>query len=114
MDMKHTKQIQSDATKDLAVGCCNTRTTVRDERLRSDLTKRLNCIEGQVRGIKGMVEKDIYCDDILTQIAAVRSALSSISKLVLENHIHGCLVQKIRSGDDEVVDELLKTIGRLL
>ncbi len=93
---------------------CAQRTTVREEKLRSSLQKRLNCVEGQIRGIKGMVEKDAYCDDILNQIAAVRAALTSISKIVLENHIHGCLVEKIRSGEDDVVDELLTTIGRLL
>lgn len=92
---------------------CGQRTTVRGEKLRSTLLRRLNTVEGQVRGIKGMVEKDVYCDDILNQIAAVRSALTSISKLVLENHIHGCLVEKIRNGEDEVVDELLQTIGKL-
>lgn len=94
--------------------CCGQRTTVREEKLRSALIKRLNCVEGQVRGIKGMIEKDAYCDDVLNQIAAARAAMTSISKMVLENHIHGCLVKKIRNGEDEVVDELLRTIGRLL
>ncbi len=93
---------------------CAQRTTIREEKLRLTLIRRLGCVEGQIRGIKGMVEKDAYCDDILNQIAAVRSALTSISKMVLENHIHGCLVEKIRSGEDEVVDELVSTIGRLL
>jgi DNA-binding FrmR family transcriptional regulator len=93
---------------------CAQRKTVREEKLRNSLIKRLNCVEGQVRGIKGMVEKDVYCDDILNQIAAVRSAMTSISKIVLESHIHGCLVERIRSGEDEVVDELITTIGRLL
>lgn len=93
---------------------CPVRKTVREEKLRSALLRRLNCVEGQIRGIKGLVEKDAYCDDVLTQIAAARSALTSISKIVLENHIHGCLVEKIRMGDDEVVKELLQTISRLL
>lgn len=93
--------------------CCE-RTTERDDKLKSDLLKRLNRVEGQVRGIKGMVEKDVYCDDILNQISAVQSALNSISKLILENHIRGCIVQKIRNGEDEIVKELLVTIGKLL
>ena len=97
-----------------ACSACGTRVTVRDEKLRSSLLRRLSCVEGQVRGIKGMVEKDAYCDDILNQIAAARSALTSISKMVLENHIHGCLVNKIQSGDSAVVDELIDTIGKLL
>ncbi len=94
--------------------CGSHKTTIRSEKLRSTLIKRLNCVEGQVRGIKGMVEKDSYCDDILNQITAAKAALNAVSKIVLENHIHGCVVEKIRSGEDEVVDELLRTIGRML
>ena len=95
-------------------GECSGRITQREEKLKSKLITRLNKVEGQVRGIKGMIEKDIYCDDVLNQISAAQSALSSISKLVLENHIRGCLVKKIRNGDDEIVDELLVTIGKML
>ena len=94
--------------------CCCHKTKKRDPEEYKDLIHRLNRIEGQVRGIKGMVEKDEYCDDILNQIAAARAALTSISKIVLESHIHGCVTERIRSGDDAVVDELLKTIDRLL
>lgn len=90
------------------------RTTAREQKLKSGLLTRLNRVEGQVRGIKGMIEKDIYCDDVLNQISAAQAALNSISKLVLENHIRGCLVKKIRDGEDEIVDELLVTIGKLL
>lgn len=89
-------------------------TVERDEKLKDSLLKRLNRIEGQVRGIKGMVEKDIYCDDILQQISAVQSAIDSVSKLVLENHIRTCVVEKIEKGDKEIVDELLKTVGKML
>ena len=99
--------------------CCtgdssSIRSTKRDDELRKNLITRLNRVEGQMRGIKGMVEKDAYCDDILNQITAVGGALNSISKIILENHIHGCLVKKIRDGEDEVVDELLITIGKML
>jgi DNA-binding FrmR family transcriptional regulator len=93
---------------------CGNRTTVREEKLKSGLITRLNRVEGQVRGIKGMIEKDVYCDDVLNQIAAAQAALNSISKLVLENHIKGCLVRKIKNGEDEIVDELIVTIGKLL
>lgn len=93
--------------------CCE-RMTVREEKLKAALVLRLNRVEGQVRGIKGMVEKETYCDDILNQISAAQAALNSISKLVLENHIRGCLVKKIRNGEDEIIDELLITIGKLL
>ena len=93
--------------------CCE-KMTERDQKLKSSLITRLNRAEGQVRGIKGMIEKDAYCDDVLHQISAVQSALDSISKLVLENHIRGCLVKKIKEGDEEIVGELLTTIGKML
>ena len=93
--------------------CCE-RMTARDDKLKSGLITRLNRIEGQIRGIKGMIEKDSYCDDVINQIAAAQAALDSIGKLVLENHIRGCLVKKIRNGEDEIIEELLVTIGKLL
>lgn len=112
---KHSELMDTEEMQEASVcSHCSQRKTVREEKLKATLVKRLNCVEGQVRGIKGMVEKDAYCDDVLNQIAAVRAALNSISKMVLENHIRGCLVDRIRSGEDEVVDELLTTIGRLL
>lgn len=88
--------------------------TIREEKLKANLITRLNRAEGQVRGIKGMIERDVYCNDVLNQISAVQSALDSVSKLVLENHIRGCLVEKIQAGDDKIVDELLITIGKML
>lgn len=93
--------------------CCK-KLTNREEKLKNGLVTRLNRVEGQIRGIKGMIEKDTYCDDILHQITAARSALDSISKLVLENHIRGCMVEKIRGGEDEIVEELIRTIGKML
>ena len=96
--------------------CCHTdlAKTVREDKLKTNLITRLNRVEGQIRGVKGMLENDIYCDNILQQIAAARSALDSVSKLILEDHIRGCLVQKIQNNEMEVVDELLVTIGKIL
>ena len=88
--------------------------TRRTDKQKEDLTKRLNRVEGQVRGIKGMIEKDVYCDDILHQISAVQSAMKSISKLILEGHMKNCLVERIQEGETEVVDELLATIRKML
>jgi DNA-binding FrmR family transcriptional regulator len=90
------------------------RSTLREDKLKRALITRLNRIEGQVRGIRGMIERDCYCDDVLHQIAAASSALNSVSKLVLENHIRGCLVEKIQAGDDQIIDELITTIGKIL
>lgn len=93
--------------------CCE-RTTVRGEMLKKTLVSRLNRIEGQIRGVRGMVERDVYCDDVLNQIAAAQSALSSVAKLVLEHHIRSCVADRIKDGDEGMVDELIVTIGRLL
>jgi len=88
--------------------------TIRTENLKKDATVRLNRIEGQVKGVNKMLADDAYCNDILTQISSIQSALNSVSKIILENHIKSCVVDKIKNDDSEVVEELVKTIGRLL
>lgn len=90
------------------------KTTNRNEELKKKLISRLNKIEGQIRGLKNMIEEDSYCDDILTQISASKGALNGVSKLVLENHMKNCLVRDIRENKDETIDELLITIERML
>lgn len=79
-----------------------------------DLLIRLNKIEGQVRGIKSMVEGDRYCVDILTQVSAIQAALNSFNKLLLSNHIRSCVVKDIQEGNTDVVDELCSTIQKLM
>lgn len=79
-----------------------------------DLIRRLNRIEGQVRGIKKMVEEDRYCVDILTQVSAIQSALNSFNKVLLTNHIKTCVIGDIRQGDDKAVDELCETLKKLM
>ena len=93
--------------------CCE-RKKKRDEKEYKDLLNRLSRIEGQVRGIRGMVENDTYCADILTQVAAVTAALNSFNKVLLANHIRTCVAEDIRSGNDEVVDELVSTLQKLM
>ena len=78
------------------------------------LLKRLSRIEGQVRGVRGMVEKDAYCTDILTQVSAIQSALNAFSRELLSNHIRTCVVRDIQEGHLEVVDDLLVTIQKLM
>ncbi len=90
------------------------KTTNRHEELKKKLINRLNKIEGQIRGLKNMIEDDSYCDDILTQISASKGALNGVSKLVLENHMKNCLVRDIRENRDDTIDELLITIERML
>ena len=78
------------------------------------LTNRLNRIEGQIRGIKGMLEKDAYCADIIVQTAAVSAALSSFNKELLASHIKTCVAEDIRQGKDETIDELTALIHKLM
>lgn len=94
--------------------CCCHKTKERSEKEYKDLIHRLNRIEGQVRGIKGMVEKDAYCTDILIQVAAVNAALNSFNKVLLENHIKTCVTQDIRDGKEETVNELVATLQKLM
>ncbi|MER1958202.1 MAG: metal-sensitive transcriptional regulator [Solibacillus sp.] len=84
------------------------------EQVKKDLTTRLNRVEGQIRGIKGMIEKDVYCDDIITQLSATQSALNSVAKILLEGHLKGCVVDRLNEGDVEVLDELVVTIQKLM
>ena len=94
--------------------CCSGKTKLRTgDELRS-LLHRLNRIEGQIRGIRGMVERDAYCTDILTQVAAANAALNSFTKVLLANHIRTCVAQDIREGRDETIDELVDTLQRLM
>lgn len=93
--------------------CCY-KTKKRDNEEYTALVHRLNRIEGQIRGIKGMVEKDAYCTDILVQVAAVNAALNSFNKELLANHIKTCVAQDIRDGKDETVDELVTVLQKLM
>lgn len=79
-----------------------------------DLIHRLNRIEGQVRGIRGMVERNVYCTDILTQVAAVSAALNAFNKELLASHVRTCVAEDIRDGKDEVIDELVHTLQKMM
>ena len=79
-----------------------------------NLMNRLKKIEGQIRGIEGMLEKDAYCPDILIQVSSVNSALNSFNKELMASHIRGCVANDIRNGDDETIDELVKVMQKLM
>ena len=93
--------------------CCHPKKHREPEEYKK-LINRLSRIEGQVRGLQKMLEEDVYCTDILTQVSAVQAALNSFSKELLENHIRTCVVHDIREGNDEVVTDLVKTIHKLM
>lgn len=94
--------------------CCGCKTKERSPEEYKDLIHRLNRIEGQIRGIKGMVERDAYCPDILVQVAAANAALNSFNKVLLANHIKTCVVRDIHAGKEEVIDELVATLQKLM
>lgn len=94
--------------------CCSGKKKDRGEAEYKDLMNRLNRIEGQIRGIKRMLDEDSYCTDIMVQVAAAGAALNSFNKLLLGNHIRTCVADDIREGNDEVIDELLTTLGKLM
>ena len=94
--------------------CCCQRTKARSPQERKQLLNRLNRIEGQVRGLKGMVEKDAYCPDILIQVSAVTAALNAFNRELLAAHIKTCVAEGVRSGDDSKLDELVSTLQRLM
>lgn len=93
--------------------CCE-RTKHRESKEYKDMVNRLSRIEGQVRGIRKMVEEERYCVDILTQVSAIQSALNSFNKKLLASHIHSCVVDDIQDGKVEAVDELCEIIQKLM
>ena len=94
--------------------CCGERTKKRSEEELRALTNRLSRIEGQIRGLRGMLEKDAYCPDILAQAAAARAALDAFSRELLASHIQSCVVEDIRAGKEETVEEMLSTLQKLM
>ena len=94
--------------------CCCERHKERSSEEYKALMNRLNRIEGQIRGIKGMVENGAYCPDILVQSAAVNAAVNAFNKELLASHIRSCVVNDIRDGKDEVIDELVCTLQKLM
>ena len=90
------------------------KTKERSEKEYKDLMNRLKRIEGQVRGIQGMLEKDAYCADMLIQVAAVNAALNSFNKALLAEHVRTCVADNIRAGNDEVIDELVILLQKLM
>ena len=94
--------------------CCSQRKKERSPEEYAKLINRLNRIEGQIRGIRGMVENGVYCPDILVQSAAVNAAVNAFNKELLASHIRTCVADDIRQGKDEVIDELVVTLQKLM
>ena len=108
MEKEKTTPVQEESC------CCCHKKKERDAKEYKDLMNRLSRIEGQVRGVKGMLEKDAYCADILVQVSAINSALNSFNKVLLSNYIHTCVAEDIRNGKDEAIDELVDLLKKLM
>ncbi|WP_456273413.1 metal-sensitive transcriptional regulator [Bacillus sp. AK031] len=97
--------------------CCSSdqdRKSHHSDKVKNNLVTRLNRIEGQIRGIKRLIESDTYCDDVITQISATQSAMNSVAKILLEGHMKTCVLERIQEGDTEVLDEVMITIQKLM
>ena len=103
---------KADTTADTTVPCCRHKERSPEEY--KALLNRLNRIEGQVRGIRGMLEKDAYCVDILVQVAAANAALNSFSRELLAQHIGSCVADDLRAGSNEKLEELLRLLPKLM
>ena len=114
----YMEQNKINGNNNTEVKCCccggNVKKTERAEKDKKKLVNRLSRIEGQIRGIKKMIENDAYCNDVLLQSAAVGAAINAFNRELLSNHIHSCVVRDIREGKDEVVDELMVTLQKLI
>ena len=104
----------SESKKSHCDACCTCKTKERTEEEYKALIHRLNRIEGQIRGIRTMIEKNAYCTDILIQSSAVTAAMNSFNKVLLADHIRTCVAENIRNGQDDVIDELVVTIQKLM
>ncbi|MCI9503940.1 MAG: metal-sensing transcriptional repressor [Clostridia bacterium] len=92
--------------------CCSHRTKERTQEEKNALTARINRIAGQMNGVKNMIENDRYCADILIQLAAIDKSVKSLAGVLLERHLHSCLVEDIQNGKSESVDEIIELFKR--
>lgn len=102
----------ADLSLPAAQDCCRHKQRTEDERIR--LIHRLNRIEGQIRGIRGMIERDAYCPDILVQASAASAALNGFSRELLSQHLHTCVARDLRQGDTESLEETLNILQKLM
>jgi DNA-binding FrmR family transcriptional regulator len=116
--METDKNENTNATEETMAGdgkhCCCNRIKERSEKEQRALISRLNRIEGQIRGIRGMVERNCYCPDIMIQVASANAALTGFNKALLAEHIRSCVATDIREGRDETVEELVETLQKVM
>lgn len=96
------------------MGCEKHKRTPRSEEMQAEVTRRLNRAIGQLNGVKAMVEDNRYCGDVLTQLAAAESAVRRVAEMVFQEHLRTCVVEEIRDGNDEIVDEAMTLMRRFM
>ena len=106
------ENVKAEKTEAMSNCCCQKK--VRSDKEIKDLMNRLNRIEGQIRGIKRMLEEDAYCIDIINQVSAANCALNSFTKVILANHIKSCVAEDVKEGSEKKLDELVKTLQKLM
>lgn len=92
--------------------CCKQKLNKRDDESKKNIITRLNRINGQINGIKNMIEDDRYCDDVLIQLSAIDKSIKSLANLILDEHLHSCVLEEIKNGNDEVLDEVVDLFRR--
>ncbi len=91
---------------------CRHKATPRDDAFQDNIQKRLNRAIGQLGGVKAMIDDNRYCGDVLLQLTAAEKAIHRVSELILENHLHTCVVEKVRGGEEDVIDEAMDLIRK--
>ncbi len=111
---EHANSVENVELEGTCPHCHSGKYKERDDKEYKDLMNRLKRIEGQVRGVEGTLENDAYCTDVLIQVSAITSALNRFNKVLLANHMRTCVADNIREGNDEVIDELVTTLQKLM
>ena len=113
-DLNFTTDDLQKETATAGCPCCSERKKKRDEKEYKDLINRLSRIEGQVRGIKRMLEDDCYCIDIMRQVSATTSALNSFNRIMMSNHLRSCVVNDLKEGNEETIEEVLEALQKMM
>ena len=111
-ESKAAESVELGTCGETATCACRHKNTPRSAEFQTDLQKRLNRAIGQLNGVKGMIDDNRYCGDVLTQLAAAESAVRSVSLMLLQDHMETCMVEQVRAGNDEIVDEIVALVKR--
>ena len=112
--VKEKEEAELNQEKEREYKCCRTRTTVRTPEEKRSLINRINRAAGQINGIKGMLEQDAYCTDLLVQVAAVNAAMNAFCKLLVENHLTHCVAEDLKANNTDSLEEFIKLLQKFM